>query len=238
MAKKILVIGGSSEIIEATVREFYKDGSEIYLTCSTAESKKEALNKFIDINISCAYKLDLVIDNVVPIFIDILQKVQPDILLIASGYMPEDQLSQTHKTLLINFSAIAEILSAAAEYFKSRQEGSIAVLSSVAGDRGRYSNYVYGSAKAGLTTFLSGLRAELSHYNVHVTTIKCGIVDTRMSRLAGRKSHLAASKEKIGKSIYWAIKKKKNVVYLPSFWWLIMLIIRCIPESVFKHLKL
>lgn len=239
MTKKVLVIGGSSEIAESTIKSFYNDGCEIYLTASTQESLQATLTKFQkDIIVNQGYKLDLTSNLATSLFVSILQSIQPDILLIATGYLPvEEQLSQTRITLTINFTAVAEILSASAEYFKDRKQGSIAVISSVAGDRGRYSNYVYGSAKAGLTAFLSGLRAELSHYNVSVTTIKCGTVDTRMTRALNRKSVLSASKEKVGKSIYCAIKHHKDVVYIPSYWRVIMLIVRMIPEVIFKHLK-
>jgi short-subunit dehydrogenase len=113
------------------------------------------------------------------------------------------------------------------------------VISSVAGDRGRGSNYVYGSAKAGLSAYLSGLRNRLFAHGVAVITIKPGFVDTSMT--AGRldpKSPLVATPERVAADIDRAIRRRRNVVYTPWFWWPIMIIIRSIPESIFKRLRL
>jgi decaprenylphospho-beta-D-erythro-pentofuranosid-2-ulose 2-reductase len=120
---------------------------------------------------------------------------------------------------------------------KQNETGTIAVISSVAGDRGRKSNYVYGSAKGGLTIFLQGLRNALSGSGVHVLTIKPGFVDTPMTN-DFTKGLLWAKPEKVAKDIKRAIDKKKNIIYTPWFWRWIMLIIRLIPESVFKKMNL
>ena len=111
------------------------------------------------------------------------------------------------------------------------------VISSVAGDRGRQSNYVYGSAKAAVTTFLQGLRNRLHPAGVQVLTVKPGFVDTPMTS-AFPKGPLWASPEQIARGIHRAIQKRKDVVYLPGFWRLIMRVIREIPEAVFKRLSL
>jgi short-subunit dehydrogenase len=111
------------------------------------------------------------------------------------------------------------------------------VISSVAGDRGKFSNYVYGATKGGLTVFLQGLRNRLFHKGVHVLTIKPGFVDTPMT--AGiKKGLLFARPESVGAGIYKAINCRCNTVYLPKFWWMIMAIIKSIPEFIFKRLKL
>lgn len=239
MNKKLLVIGGSSEIIRETLRCFYNDGYEIHLTCRNRESIQltESITGAFLPNAKF-YKLDLESENYNSQFSSLIQLIQPDVLIIASGYLPlTQQLTEIDKTLKINFISVAHILNSAALYFEDKKQGAIIVLSSVAGDRGRYSNFVYGSAKAGLTTFLSGLRARLYSSNVKVITVKCGIVDTRMTRGTGKVSRLAASKEKVGKAIFCALKKKKDVVYIPSYWRLVMLVIKLLPESIFKRMK-
>jgi short-subunit dehydrogenase len=132
---------------------------------------------------------------------------------------------------------VISLLTISANYFEQRRRGCIAVISSVAGDRGRKSNYVYGTAKAALTTFLQGLRNRLSSSGVTVVTVKPGFVATPMT--AHMKSGLlTASPQAVGQGIYEAMMKKKDVVYLPWFWQPIMFIVKSIPESVFKRLSL
>ena len=115
--------------------------------------------------------------------------------------------------------------------------GTIAVISSVAGDRGRGSNHAYGAAKAGLTAFCSGLRARMRTRRVHVVTVKPGFIDSPMTTHITRKGALWATPEAIANGIVDAIDKKRDVVYLPGFWRLIMLVIAHIPEGIFKRLK-
>ena len=115
--------------------------------------------------------------------------------------------------------------------------GFIIALSSVAGDRGRQSNYIYGSAKGGLSVFLQGLRNRLFHSGVRVITIKLGFVDTAMT-FGLPNLFLVASPQEVGKKIVKAVNRGRNVVYIPWFWRLIMGIICSIPECVFKRLKL
>jgi len=124
-----------------------------------------------------------------------------------------------------------------AEIMEEQGHGTIAVISSVAGDRGRMSNYVYGAAKGAVSTFLQGLRNRMSHKGVHVLTIKPGFVDTPMTKDVD-KNFLFASAKQVGNGIYNAIESKKDVVYLPPFWKLIMMIIKLVPESIFKKLKM
>jgi short-subunit dehydrogenase len=120
---------------------------------------------------------------------------------------------------------------------EAQQQGSIAVISSVAGDRGRASNYLYGSAKAAVSTFLSGMRQRLEKRGVNVLTVKPGFVDTPMTR-DFKKSALWAKPEEVARGIVRAIDRRKAVVYLPWFWSIIMLIIKHVPEFMFKRTKL
>ena len=112
------------------------------------------------------------------------------------------------------------------------------MISSVAGDRGRQSNYIYGAAKGALTLFLSGLRNRLNPAGVQVLTVKPGFVDTPMTAHLDKKGLLWAKPEDIARSIWKGYEKGRNVVYAPIFWWVIMAIIKMIPESIFKRLKL
>ncbi len=138
--KKLLVVGGSSEIIRSTIHCFHRDGYEIHITCSNQDSLHRTIQGFKEeMQQIKGYKLDLMQDSAAAIFAGILQDVQPDVLIVASGFLPVgEQLSALKRTLTINFTAVAEILVCAAEYFEERNAGTIIVLSSVAGDRFSY----------------------------------------------------------------------------------------------------
>ena len=136
-----------------------------------------------------------------------------------------------------NGTSVVSLMTAAANRFEAQGHGAIAVISSVAGDRGRQSNYVYGSAKALVSAFASGLRQRLAKKGISVTTIKPGFVDTPMTA-AFKKGPLWAKPDQVAKDIVVAIDQGKTVVYTPGFWRLIMLIIKHIPEFIFVKLKL
>lgn len=136
-----------------------------------------------------------------------------------------------------NYTSAVSILNLAADYLEQRREGFICAVSSVAGDRGRQSNYLYGSTKAALTTYLQGLRQRLAKAGVSVTTVKPGFVDTGMTwGLPGM--FLVAPPERVARDIAAAVRKRKGEIYTPWFWWGIMTIIKSIPDFVFKKLKL
>jgi len=145
----------------------------------------------------------------------------------------------TRQVIDVDFTSAASVLELAARYFESRHNGYLAAISSVAGDRGRQSNYVYGAAKAGLSAYLQGLRNRLQPSGVHVLTVKPGFVDTPMTR--GRinpRSPLVATPERVARDIDRAIRARQNVLYTPWFWRPIMAVVRAIPEPVFKRLRL
>jgi decaprenylphospho-beta-D-erythro-pentofuranosid-2-ulose 2-reductase len=146
-------------------------------------------------------------------------------------------LNEARRILDTNFTGAALALGVLANHFEQRHTGFICALSSVAGDRGRQSNYLYGSAKGGLTTFLQGLRNRLYHSGVHVITVKPGFVDTRM--VFGKpKLPLVASPQAVARDIYRAVKNRKDVVYVPWFWQVIMGLVGAVPEALFKKLKM
>ena len=136
----------------------------------------------------------------------------------------------------INYLSPIKILASFAEQIETRQSGDIIVISSVAGDRGRQSNYTYGSAKGALSLYAAGLRNRLAGKKCHVMTVKPGFVDTPMTY--NIKSGLIAPREKIAAMILKAFDARKNEVYLPAIWGLIMFIIRHIPEPIFTQMKL
>jgi short-subunit dehydrogenase len=158
------------------------------------------------------------------------------------GYLGDQAVAQrdfaeARRILDTNFTGCVSVLNILANHFEARKRGFLCAVSSVAGDRGRQSNYFYGSAKAGLSAYLSGLRNRLFRAGVRVVTVKPGFVDTKMT-YGQPGMFLVASPESVAKGIYRALAKGKDFVYLPWFWRWIMLLIRLLPESIFKRLRL
>src|SRR5690606_22155094 len=158
---------------------------------------------------------------------------KPDITICVFGYMGDNvaasQLwSEAHRVLSTNYTGAVSVLNVAAEYYITQKQGVIAGISSVAGERGRQSNYMYGSAKAGFTAYMSGLRNRLNHQHVHVVTVLPGFVYTRMTEDLSLPAALTATPEDVSNAVFNAVKNKKNVVYVKWFWRWIMLVIKCI----------
>jgi decaprenylphospho-beta-D-erythro-pentofuranosid-2-ulose 2-reductase len=161
--------------------------------------------------------------------------------VVCMGYLGDQAKGQSdweeaRLILETNFTGCISALNILANHFELKRAGFICAISSVAGDRGRQSNYLYGAAKAGLSTFLQGLRNRLFHAHVNVITVKPGFVDTHMTY--GRPGlFLLASPERVANGIFGAVVGGKDVVYLPWFWRFIMLIVQSIPEAIFKRLR-
>jgi short-subunit dehydrogenase len=149
----------------------------------------------------------------------------------------ETDWKKSHEMIEVNYSAYVSILNIAANEFEARGRGFIALLSSVAGDRGRRSNYIYGSTKAAVSTYAEGLRARLFASGVSVTTVKPGPVDTAMS-FGLDKLPLLAPPEKVASDIYRGIRRKADVVYTPAPWRFIMAILCLVPSFLWKRAKL
>lgn len=243
---KMLVFGATSAIAFETAKLFAHDGASLYLCARDEEDLKRLSGDLTvrgakEVGYSVFNALDK--DSIIRAIDDCLKKF-PDIdgLLVAYGTLPDQKLCETdieemEQAIRINFTSSAIILTYISKHFEKKGQGIIAVISSVAGDRGRQSNYIYGSAKGALTVFLSGLRQRLSKSGVHVLTIKPGFVDTPMTA-DFKKGFLFVKPDVIARSIYSAIIKGKSVVCLPWFWNIIMLIIRNIPEKIFIRMKL
>ncbi len=164
-------------------------------------------------------------------------------VICAVGYMGEQSTSQTsfdeaHQIIDTNFTGVVSLLNIITNDFEKRKSGFIVGISSVAGDRGRKSNYTYGSAKAALTAYLSGLRNRLYESNVHVMTVKPGFVDTKMTEGMDLPEKLTAQPEEVAEAIYKAQQKGRNVLYTKWVWRWIMLIIKIIPEWKFKGMSI
>jgi decaprenylphospho-beta-D-erythro-pentofuranosid-2-ulose 2-reductase len=166
-----------------------------------------------------------------------------DVVLIAHGSLPNQaacaaSVDVTLDEIRTNALSVIALLTQVANDFERQGQGVIAVIGSVAGDRGRQSNYVYGAAKGMVAIFLQGLRNRLATSGVAVVTIKPGFVDTPMTAGIARKGALWAQPGDVAKGIVGAVEKRRDVVYLPGFWRLIMLVVRAVPERVFKRMKL
>jgi short-subunit dehydrogenase len=163
-------------------------------------------------------------------------------VVLCTGYLGDAETArqdwkEARRILDTNFTGSALALNFLANHFEQKRKGFICALSSVAGDRGRQSNYLYGSAKGGLTIYLQGLRNRLYHSGVHVITVKPGFVDTRMV-FGKAKLPLVATPEAVARDIYHSVRNRKNVVYAPWFWQYIMFMVGSIPEWLFKRLKM
>ncbi|UWQ59916.1 SDR family oxidoreductase [Leisingera caerulea] len=240
----VLILGARSDIGLAVAHAYAAQGHPVQLAARNAGSLE-------------TQKTDLELRHSVPVtlhefdaleledherFADALPEL-PGIAVSAIGFMGEQGESENSpaaaaQVLRSNFEGPASILAVLASRFEQRGSGTLVGISSVAGDRGRATNYVYGSAKAGFTAFLSGLRNRLARKGVHVVTVLPGFVATQMTEGMDLPEKLTAQPEEVARAITDATAKQKSVVYVRPVWRLIMLIIRNIPEGVFKKMSI
>jgi len=245
--RKILIIGATSAIAEAAARIFATRGDALFLIARNAEHLRAVV---ADLNIRGAARADSATLDLTDFAAHdaVIEKAERDlggidIALIAHGTLSdqaqcEQSVDVMRREFDINALSTLALLTALANRMEARRSGTLAVISSVAGDRGRQSNYVYGAAKAAVSTFLGGLRQRLAKSGVTVLTIKPGFVDTPMTAAIANKGALWAQPDRVAAGIVQAIDRGRNIVYLPWFWRWIMLVIRHIPEPLFKRLKL
>ncbi len=242
--KNILILGGNSDIAKAVARLYASKKCRIILagrSISSMENFAQDLRLRFEIEV-LVYSFDATHFSTHSDFYRNLS-IAPDIVICAFGYLGDQALAQTNwdmfnQILNSNYNGAVSILSVVSNDMEARKAGVIVGISSVAGDRGRQSNYYYGSAKAGFTTFLSGLRNRLYPAGVHVITVKPGFVATKMTEGLNLPSILTATDEQVAKGIVRSIEKRKDIVYILPIWQLIMIIIKLIPEFVFKKLRL
>lgn len=244
--KHILIIGATSGIAKAIAHQYAKEKHPLILAGRDTEEIERIAS-------------DIRIRHQVPVSVKTFDAESYDThsdfftacvkeagvlygMILVHGYMDDQESAQSNfnkakKMIDVNFTSYVSILETAAHYLEQEKGGFIGVISSVAGDRGRQSNYIYGASKGALSVYLQGLRNRLFSAGVHVATIKPGFVDTQMTY--GLKGlFLVAKPEDVAKRVYESISKGHDVIYVPGFWAVIMFIIKLIPESIFKRLRL
>jgi decaprenylphospho-beta-D-erythro-pentofuranosid-2-ulose 2-reductase len=239
----VLLLGGSSDIGLAIARRCAAEKAEVAIA-SRSVDRLQAVAQDIRIRYGCGVTLHAF--DVLDIahhaqFLDELGEL-PEVAVCVIGMTGRQaELGTDHagarRVMDTNYVAPALLIAEIANRMEARNRGTIVGVSSVAGDRGRASNYIYGSAKAGFTAFLSGLRARLSSTDVHVITVKPGFVATRMTAGMRLPSLLTADPEDVGEAVIRAIRRKQDVIYVRSVWRLIMMLIGFVPERLFKKLK-
>ena len=245
VSDSVLILGATSAIARATAAAFAARGDALYLASRDEdELRRIAADLRLRYGVEiCHGYFDAEATGTHEAFFKTVVTEMPNLsgIVLAFGYLGDQHAARDFKSganiIASNFTGAASILSHCANHLESLHYGFIIGISSVAGDRGRQSNYVYGAAKGALSLYLQGLRNRLYPIGVRVVTIKPGFVDTAMTfGLPGM--FLVASPQSIGKRIVRALDKSADVVYLPWFWRYIMLIIKLIPERVFKRMKL
>ncbi len=244
--RKVLIVGATSAIAEAVARLFAAQGDLLYLAGRRAEAL-EAIAADLRVRGAARVQTEAMDANAIERHAALLDNADAalgglDTVLVAHGTLSDQAACQqsvalTFQELHTNALSVIALLTLVANRFEAQRSGTIAVISSVAGDRGRQSNYVYGTAKAAVSTFLSGLRQRLHQSGVQVLTIKPGFVDTPMTR-EFPKGLLWAKPERVARDIVRAMEKGKNVIYTPGFWLLIMRFIKAIPEMLFVKIQL
>jgi len=244
--KKILIFGATSAIAQATAKIFATEGCSFFLVARSTDKlmivESDLLARGAD-HVS-SYTMDALDYNQHNTLFKQAEEAMGgvDIFIIAHGSLPdqaacESSFDATHHEIQVNAISAISLLTHAANYFEEKKSGLIAVISSVAGDRGRHSNYIYGCAKGMLTVYLQGLRDRLYKSNIQVLTLKPGFVDTPMTHNF-RKGLLWSSPETAARSIHRAIDRRKHEAYIPAFWHPIMLIIKAIPNMIFRRLNI
>ena len=244
--KQVLIIGGTSAIAQAIARELAASGAKLFLL-----GRSSAKLELVAADLKTRHGTTAICGT---INFDDFSAHAPAIAQAAValggldaaflchgslGDQPacEKDFALTEAEFRTNLLGAMSFLTHLANHFEKQKSGSIIAISSVAGDRGRQSNYIYGASKAGLTAFLQGLRNRLYPHGVKVLTVKPGFVDTPMTAHL-KKGLLMVPPEKVARDIVRAAEKGRCVIYTPWFWRWIMLIIRLIPETIFRKLKL
>jgi decaprenylphospho-beta-D-erythro-pentofuranosid-2-ulose 2-reductase len=244
--QKVLILGATSAIAQATARLLAERGSSFYLV---ARDPEKLATVAADLQTrgaasvgTCAMDLDQVQAHPDLLARAVQSLGTVEMALLAYGVLGDQLAAQAdpyvaEAVLRTNFLSPASLIALLANYFEGHGAGCLAVIGSVAGDRGRKSNYIYGASKAGLAALLDGVRNRVDRAGVHILTIKPGFVATPMTAHLPR-GPLFAEPRTIGQGILRAIASRQDTVYLPGFWRPIMLVIRLIPARIFKTLNL
>jgi short-subunit dehydrogenase len=244
LAEPVLIVGAASDIARAIARVYAASGRPLVLAARHPERlERDAADLRLRHSIAVTVVgFDLLDTASHAALLDGLPGVPGTVIMVAG--LLGDQTSAAadpgvaETVMRTNYLAPALFLGAVANRMQQRRRGTIIGISSVAGERGRASNYTYGSAKAGFTAFLSGLRNRLAKQGVHVVTVKPGFVDTRMTAGMKLPKPLTAKPEEVARAVFAAERRGRDTIYVRPIFQLVMLVIRLIPERVFKTLNL
>lgn len=240
----VLILGARSDIGNAVAHKFAELGYSIQLAARNVEDlndNKSDIQLRYGVHVSI-HEFDALSISTHERFVSELPEL-PSIVVCAVGIMGTQQecehdIDASITVMRSNFEGPVSILSILANSFIEKGSGTLVGISSVAGDRGRKKNYIYGSSKAGFTAFLSGLRNRTFEYGVHVVTVLPGFVNTKMTASLDLPRILTAQPYEIAEAIAYAVSNKQNIIYVRPIWKIIMIIIRHIPEIVFKRLNI
>ena len=245
--KRVLIIGATSAIAGACARNWGDQGASLFLVGRDVEKLQALADHLSVVGTSEVGTWQMDATDLSSHRAMLAAAVQAlggiDIVLIAHGTLPDQVVCQGNAVLTLrefstNGTSVIALLTTLANHFERQGYGAIGVITSVAGDRGRPSNYVYGSAKAAVSVFCEGLRARLFKVGVSLTDIRPGFVATPMTRGLALPALLVAQPEAVARRIVAGIERKSDVLYLPPFWAAIMMVIRNIPQCIFKRTNL
>jgi hypothetical protein len=240
----VLILGAASDMAIAIARTFAQKKYDVQLAGRNIQ-RLAHLQTDLTIRYNSAvtlHEFDALAYATHPSFFEQLP-VKPDVSICVFGVMTDEEEAFTNwnmaeRMIATNYTGAVSILNIIAYYYQQQQKGCIVGISSVAGERGRQSKLIYGSAKAAFTAYLDGLRNKLFKHGIHVVTVKPGFAYTRMTDGLQLPALLTATPEQIGNVVYTAVVRKQNTLYVKWIWRWLMLIIRNIPEFQFKKMKL
>ena len=240
--KNVLILGATSDIAQAIAVKYAAEGWGVLLAARSLEALEPIAGDLRVRSATEVQSLEFDAQNFSSHqdFYESLNP-KPDAVICVFGYMGDQTVARTdldevRRTIDVNYTGAVSILNVVAEDFEKRGSGAIVGISSVAGDRGRQSNYIYGSAKAGFTAYLAGLRNRLAKTGVHVMTVKPGFCRTKMTENLELPAALTAEPEQVANAVFHGVEKNRNTIYTLWMWRWIMLIIRHIPEFIFKKM--
>ena len=240
----VFIVGAKSDIAKEVARVYAKNGYDLYLSARDASELEELAT---DIKVRSSVEVKLIVLDVTKfkthkkIYEDLEEK--PLGVIYVAGFMVDQDEAQENwtaslNTINVNYSGAVSFLNIVANDFEKQRRGFIVGVSSVAGDRGRKTNYIYGSAKAAFSTYLSGMRNRLFESGVSVLTVKPGFVATKMTQGLDLPQKLTAQPQEVADDIFSAQQSGKNTLYTKWVWRYIMLIIKHIPEFIFKKMSI
>ncbi len=242
--KYVLIIGAKSELGMELASLYAKNNYNIYLagrSIRTLEGKSNDLETKYNVK-TVLCELDVTDYSSHQRFYESL-KIKPIGVIYLAGYYPDISLSlskwsESLKTIEVNYIGCMSILNIVADQFSKDRRGFIISVSSVSGIRGRAKNYIYGSSKAGLIAYMSGLRNKLHKNNVSVLTVISGFLSTNNDQKKGYPGFMVTTSKKLANSIFNAQQNNRNIIYSSISWYFIMLIIKIIPENLFKKINI